>query len=453
MAEDMAEPQDAPKPPVTAALADFVSGLRLDDLPGDVALAGSCCLLDWLGCTIAGNQDRATLPFRDYVSAESSSDVASVLGTGLRSSAEGAALANGAATHVHDFDDTHLGMYGHPSAATIAATMAVAEREDADGTALLAAVVAGVETTCRLGTMLGYDVYRKGFTPASQSGVLGAAGAAARLCNGTHEHVLGALSLAAGLASGLHCNGRTGAGLLQIGSAAASGVRAADLARLGATSLPDTIECDKGLVLSRTGQPNWDGTIGSPDRPFEILRMMFKFHAACGGAQAAIDAALQLRADGLSHEKVDRIEITVSPTVARLCRFGVPENATEAKLSLPFAIAAGLLAGRTADEEFYGDATLRDPAMQQVMQRVEIISDPDISEWETRLIAVDLQGRAWSRAVSADIPTEDWQALWQRLSTKFSVLIGPIVGAAAADTVIARVRERAPARQLIAAIN
>lgn len=442
-----------PVPPVTAALAGFAAGIRIDALPDAVVLAGSCCLLDWLGCSIAGNGDAATRPFREYVAAERSAGVAAVLGTPLRASAEGAALANGAAAHVHDFDDTHLGMYGHPSAAVIAAALAVAEREDASGDALLEAVVAGVETTCRLGTMMGYEVYRKGFTPASHSGVFGAAGAAAKLAGADARLIQAALGLAGGLAGGLHCNGLSGAGLLQIGAAAASGVRAADMAKFGASSILQVIECEKGLVRSRTDEPRWDAEIGSTDRPYEMLRMMFKFHAACGGAQAAIDAAKALREEGASPDAVERIEILVSPTVHRLCRFGIPADGAQAKLSLPFAVAAGLTGADTAAIRFYGAPALADPTMRTLMERVAVVQDEGVAEWEARLSVFEPGGRRRLSAQRADTPPQDWHALWERLQSKFVALAGPTIGAGAAATVASLVRRRAPARALVEAVG
>ena len=40
---------------VSRALATFAAGVRIDDLPADVVHQAVRCLVDWLGCTIAGS--------------------------------------------------------------------------------------------------------------------------------------------------------------------------------------------------------------------------------------------------------------------------------------------------------------------------------------------------------------------------------------------------------------
>ncbi|MGH6689190.1 MAG: MmgE/PrpD family protein [Gammaproteobacteria bacterium] len=53
--------------------------------------------------------------------------------TSLRTSPTWAALANGAAGHAHDFDDTNFALLGHPSVPLLATALAGGEAEMADG--------------------------------------------------------------------------------------------------------------------------------------------------------------------------------------------------------------------------------------------------------------------------------------------------------------------------------
>ena len=79
---------------------------------------------------------------------------ASLWGLRRSSTVEGAALFNGIAAHVLDFDDASSPMSGHPSVALLPALVALAEARDASGMRLVSAYVVGFEICCKLGRAL-----------------------------------------------------------------------------------------------------------------------------------------------------------------------------------------------------------------------------------------------------------------------------------------------------------
>ena len=93
---------------VSGALAAFASGVRAENLPEDVAHQAVRCLVDWFGCTIAGAATPESGRVRAAIRAmdPDGSRAAGIVGTRERSPAGQAALANGIAAHVLDFDDT-----------------------------------------------------------------------------------------------------------------------------------------------------------------------------------------------------------------------------------------------------------------------------------------------------------------------------------------------------------
>lgn len=66
-----------------------------------------------------------------------------------------AALVNGVAVHVEDYDDTHLRTVMHPGAPVVPAALAVREDLGCGGEALLDAVTLGIELSLRVGNGLG----------------------------------------------------------------------------------------------------------------------------------------------------------------------------------------------------------------------------------------------------------------------------------------------------------
>ena len=78
------------------------------------------------------------------------SEEASVVGTTFKTSVEHAAFVNGIQGHGDEMDDT-LHVFGHAGAFLVPAVLATAERENAHGQAVVAALVAGYDLAGRLG--------------------------------------------------------------------------------------------------------------------------------------------------------------------------------------------------------------------------------------------------------------------------------------------------------------
>ena len=74
------------------------------------------------------------------------------------------ALLNGIASHVHDYDDTHLDTIIHPTGPVASALTAVAEWKGGfSGQEFLLALVAGIEAECKLGLAVWPEHYDLGW--------------------------------------------------------------------------------------------------------------------------------------------------------------------------------------------------------------------------------------------------------------------------------------------------
>src|SRR5437764_14775306 len=97
-----------------AAVAAFAAETRYEDLPAEVLHQTKRCLLDYVGLVIGASDEPAVCRALGAVEELGGSPQARVLGTGVRTSAPQAALVNGIASHVLDYDDTHLPSVIHP---------------------------------------------------------------------------------------------------------------------------------------------------------------------------------------------------------------------------------------------------------------------------------------------------------------------------------------------------
>src|SRR5438046_1929921 len=117
----------------TLALVRAVRGIRYEEIPADALEAARHCLLDSLGCALAGSREPLTGILLESVARSEDGGAAALIGRRERTTWLAAALVNGAAGHALDFDDTHTVMSGHPSAPVLPALLALVQREGAGG--------------------------------------------------------------------------------------------------------------------------------------------------------------------------------------------------------------------------------------------------------------------------------------------------------------------------------
>ena len=145
----------------SGALSDFVSGLRFQDLPGPVIERLKLSILDTLGCGVYGS----TTPWGRIVSdyARRVDGRCILWGSGGRSDAANAALANGTMVHSFELDDVHYGGRLHPGGVTVTVALALAaENGGVSRRDLLTALAAGYESVIRVGICQGVSAFNRG---------------------------------------------------------------------------------------------------------------------------------------------------------------------------------------------------------------------------------------------------------------------------------------------------
>src|SRR5271166_1890717 len=126
-----------------------------ESIPASACAMARLSLYDWFAVTRAGVNEPVAKIVRGLVADEGGKEAASVAGSDKMVPARAAALANGAASHALDYDDTHFAYVGHPSVAILPAALAVAEEIGAPASAVLDALLVGAEASIRIGMVLG----------------------------------------------------------------------------------------------------------------------------------------------------------------------------------------------------------------------------------------------------------------------------------------------------------
>jgi 2-methylcitrate dehydratase PrpD len=189
---------------LTRALAEQARTLRHEDISDTARLWARQCILDTIGCGIAGASDDLVILLLAEMTEQGGVKTSSIFGHAARLPAATAAIVNGAAAHALDFDDVNLAMPGHPSAAILPGLLALAEERRASGADVLTAFVAGYELQCRVGRVISPGHYDKlGFHATATVGSFGAAAACAHLLKLDADAFARALGIAGTQAAGV----------------------------------------------------------------------------------------------------------------------------------------------------------------------------------------------------------------------------------------------------------
>src|SRR5256712_3328051 len=374
-----------------ARLAEFVVKTSLEACPSEAVGRVRRAALDTLGVMLAGATEPVARIVRRVVRAEGAITLATVVGTTLKTSPGWAALANGAAGHAHDFDDTNFALLGHPSGPLLSTALAAAEAEMADGRALVLGYVVGFAVDVALGTALNPAHYTRGWHTASSIGTLGCTAAAARIMGLDVVQTRNALAIAASHASGLKENFGSMPKPYHAGHAARNGILAAQLAREGLTASESALEGKQGYVAAFGGARRLEPALDGLGRVWQLLAsgIAVKPYPSCALTHSAIDSLLELRAaHGLGPRHGTAVEVAVNRVVPDVLAHTRPTTALERKFSIQFCAAAALAEGRV-DLRSFEDGEVRNHAVRDLMERITVIVDPALPD--------ELARHAWSR--------------------------------------------------------
>jgi 2-methylcitrate dehydratase PrpD len=369
----------------TEAVARFA--VKSDPLvasPG-VARPARQAILDTLGVALAGAREPVASTIAQYVLAQGGpraggSGACTLWAQGAATSAQFAALANGAAAHALDFDDISHTMRGRPSAAVLPAVLAVGERQRASGAAVLAAYIVGVEVECKLGKLSANPTYERGWQTSCTLGVIGATVACGRLLGLDPQAVAHAIGLAVAQASGTRRSFGSMGKPFQLGRASQSAVMAAELAALGLTGGARAIEGEAGYFALYSTPPAGEHLADLLGAPYDLESPGFnvKLYPCGGAAHAPIEAVFDA-AQGVDPATVERIVVDVPFTAPMIAHQNLPSTGMEGKFSLQYVLAAALLDGEITLAQFT-DAAVARPEAQALLRRVETRVPPDMQK-------------------------------------------------------------------------
>jgi 2-methylcitrate dehydratase PrpD len=439
---------------VSRDLAEVLSSTTFADLPAQAIIDAHRAILDWLGSAMAGALEPPARMAQRVVAGLGSSDEATVFASS-RSSAAGAALANGVAAHILELDDVHKGSTMHAAAPVISAALAVAEREHSDGRAFVLAVTLGYDAALRVGEAVNPSHYRF-WHPTGTVATFGAAVAAASLMHLNADAMLNALGSAGTQAAGLwefNADG-TMSKHLHPGKAAFNGVLAADLAREGFTGASRILEGTRGFFQAMSTTHDESRITDGLGLRWKISENCYKVWACCGHTHSAIDIASEMRAQqqwtsAISRDAIAEIHIETYGPGYEIVNSMNPGSTYEAKFSLAYCVASALLHGGAPLEVFsadhFADGHVKDADVAALLQRTTVSVADDLttkypSAWPARLRVVLTDGTVLQGASDYPVGNPENPVSTAQLESKFITLVAPRWGERTAANALSTLR-------------
>ena len=309
-------------------LAQWVVGLRYEDLPPDVVDRAKGVTLQGLASVLLGSLTPGGRQAIKLISEEEAGvkHGATIMVDGARVTRGGAAFANAEMAMAGGKWDTFR-MLTHPGTSIIPGAFVAAETAGASGRDFLTGLAAGYEVMERMAADFIPTVMARGFHAGVVFGIFGPAIAAAKITGLTEDQVNSTIALCASLAAGNLEGARSGGRALREGGAVRNAMLAVALARQGHAGGETVLEGDAGFYHAYAGNnqgrlthsfvgdthTSLDKITAGLGKHWMFLETLYRIYSTAGYNIAHIDVTAKLcQEHDIAYKDVERVEAVVN---------------------------------------------------------------------------------------------------------------------------------------------
>ena len=441
---------------ILAELGHFVAAAARERLPEPIVNKAKACLLYGLAVGIASVRAPQPRQAARALDGElsSGSEGATRLFDQRQVDFHSAAFGNAVLLHSRVQDDSHP--CGHFGVVAIPAALSCAERFDAAGGEMLAALVAGYEVALRIGRDHAADLTARGFRTTPVYGVFAAAACAARIFKLGPDACARALALATSAAGGLRewIDAGTEELPFQAGLAARNGLLCASLADAGAIAALSSLTGGAGFFRAFGSDSDRYGrrVCEKLGDEFELETITYKPYPISQFLRGVVRGTIDLRARAAGREP-RAIAIHMHPFEADFIgnRYAGPFSSfSQALTSAPFCTA---LAWTSGNVTFAGLHEFTNEAILAMVRRITIVSDSSRARYSPRLIVTfdDMKTLEWQETEGADAYRLEWDVAVE-MNAKLCAEAGVAAGKSKALlSAVAEIDRATNVRSLVAA--
>jgi len=430
--------------PLMRAVSTYIADARRRPLPRAAAAAAKHHLLDTLAAMISGSQLLPGIKAIEYVKTLGGTREACVPGSRIITNASNAALAGGMLAHSDETDDSHPRSGTHPGASIVPAALAMAERGEASGTALLRAVALGYDLCVRVALSLGAAEFRaSGFDTFGYAGTFGAAAAAGSLAGLNADQARHLLSYAAQQASGISDYPRDTQHIEKAfnfgGRPARSGVTAATMIAMGMTGVDDVFSGDNNFFFPFGAKTQPGELVRELGETYEIVQTSIKKWSVGSPAQTPLDALLEvIRKHQVKAADVAKVVIRTDHRGAH-----VVNDRAMPDICMQYLAAVMLLDGTVTFAAAHDEGRMREPGVVALRRRIELYGDDALKRTPTlrqASVTVTLRdGRELHHLAKGVRGTPGNPMTRDEVGEKALQLVTPVLGKKRADGLVAAI--------------
>jgi 2-methylcitrate dehydratase PrpD len=431
-------------PDLTGRLARYMVAARDTPLPPKVMQDTKVRVLDSLGAIISGSRLSPGEAAIRFIRTQGGTPESSILGTDIKTTAINAALINGMFAHADETDDVDPVTKAHPGCCTVAAAMAMAEREQRSGLEVLRAVALGYDVGCRFVIALGPELVRGSHRgvegPLSTMASVAVAASLARLDEPEMRYALSyAAQQVSGLWSWVEDSDHIEKSFDISGMGARNGVTAVVMVQAGCTGVHDVLSGTHNAIEALSPKPNPEAMIDGLGSRYLVSGSGIKTYSAGYPNQAALASFFALRKQfDLRPDNVERIVVRLPEDAP-----GIVSNSPMPNVNCQFLIAMALVDGSIGFAKSHSREYMATPQIRAVMQIVQVVGDPKLNDRAAPRsggVAVTLRdGRTVSHFTKFPPGSAENPADAETLAGKARDLIAPVIGTERTNTLIQRV--------------
>jgi len=400
-------------------LAQWVVGLRYEDLPPAVVDRAKGLTLHSLASVLLGSQSAAGQQAVQLMTDEEAGvrNGATIMVHGTKVTKGGAALANSEMAMAGGKLDSFR-MLTHPGTSIVPGAFVAAETAGVSGRDFLTALVAGYEVMERMAADFIPTVMARGFHAGPVFGIFGPAVAAAKILRFTEDQVNSTIALCASLAAGNLEGPRSGGRALREGAAVRNAMLAVALAKQGHVGGETVLEGDAGFYHAYAGNnkgqltysfvgdthTSLDKITADLGKDWLFLETLYRIYSTAGYNIAHVDVTAQLCEEHhITYEDVDRVEAVVNWLETQYPSPAFPsrrEDAAARPGSTPYYTAYGVvkrgfpvLRGQRGDLAGADDP----PEVLDLMPRITLIPSHRMTLFGPRITIYTKDGKHYTK--------------------------------------------------------
>lgn len=347
-------------------------------IPDSVMARAKRSLLDYIAVTCAGAKFQEMKLKKYFAFAEPEKGIFRAIGTNKDVALKEAVFLNGLNGHALDFDDgTNAGII-HLGSPIFSLLIPLSQKYKISIDHMLKAAILGYEASYTMAISIQPGHKARGYHATGTCGTIGAALAASYMLGFSREERFQAFSSACLAATGMlkALDGGSELKPYNVAKASLLSLTALQLAKSDFKGPADPLD-GRGFFKMMLGEETVNLKPMLLNGTYAIMKSYTKPYASCRYTHPAVEAAINMR-EKVRLENVEKITVeTYDLAVSGHDHTEIP-GSYSAKMSIPYAVAVGLIYGKAGLQEF-SEKTVQNKAVLALSKKIQVTANDELS--------------------------------------------------------------------------